>query len=85
MHPGYTKTSMNPGRFTFSIPAEAHAKAVIDKLGWEIETFGHWKHGFRHYIREYAPFYALDESINNGIKKVILQEKAEQEKKKLAS
>jgi len=60
---------MNPGRFTFSISAESHAAAVVNKLGWEIETFGHWAHGFRNYIREYTPFYEIDEAINNAIKR----------------
>jgi short-subunit dehydrogenase len=48
--PSSTKSQMNPGTYLFSITAEAHAKAVVDQLGWTSYTRGHWLHAIQPYI-----------------------------------
>jgi len=73
---------MNPGRFTFTVRPEQHAKAVIDKLGFETETYGHWTHGLRHEIRQYEPFYSIDEYRVNKMKKIMKKENEEEAARK---
>jgi len=43
--PMSVKSSMNSGRYLGTVSAGAHAKAVINQLGYDKETFGHWYHG----------------------------------------
>lgn len=42
---------MNPGFFPNTITAQQHAKSVLDKLLWQKETSGHWKHDFQQHIQ----------------------------------
>ncbi len=43
--PAQVKTNMNRSELKFSVltPEEA-ANGALDKLGWDIETEGHWRH-----------------------------------------
>ena len=47
------KTKMNISNAVGMITPEENAKSVIDQLGWEGETLGHWKH------------YILNKSLDN--------------------
>jgi len=48
--PRSVKTNMNTGGTPFTIRPVTHAKAVIDQLGWEKETVGHWWHEFQTFM-----------------------------------
>jgi len=67
--PASVKTQMNSGRYTGTITAAAHAKSVVDKLGWEVETVGHWVHASRDYILNYQPFKFINNFINGQRRK----------------
>jgi 17beta-estradiol 17-dehydrogenase / very-long-chain 3-oxoacyl-CoA reductase len=49
--PGSVATQMNSGKWSFSVTAPEHGKAVIDQLGWTKLTYGSWNHAIRPYIR----------------------------------
>jgi len=74
---------MNSGRYLGSISAESHAKAVIDKLGWENETIGHWVHASRDWLLKYEPFKSINSSINGSRKRAFLEEKKKKEEEEM--
>ncbi|CAI2373598.1 unnamed protein product [Moneuplotes crassus] len=43
------KSQMNSGRYVGTITPEQHAQGVLDKLGHDRETSGHYIHGIYHY------------------------------------
>ena len=86
VYPHGTITQMYSGRYTFSITAEQHAKAVIDKLGWETETQGHWIHGFKnHFVNRHYVLNWINEKINAGRRLAFAKERDEKIKKELAA
>jgi len=42
VHPNSVKSRMNIGWMLFTLDVEEHVRAVIDKLGYEELTVGHW-------------------------------------------
>ena len=58
---------MNAGLFNFSVTANQHASAVVDRLGWETETHGHWIHGFEnHFVMRHKLIYWINTKINDA-------------------
>lgn len=59
--PRQTKTKMNPADYLFTVTPEAHAKAIIDQLGWESKTYGPLIHDLEYNLRfVYVPFGLFD-------------------------
>lgn len=56
VEPAAVRSGMNSGTSPESITSEQHARAVVDKLGWEEETPGHWKHDLAVALGEYWLF-----------------------------
>lgn len=49
------KTNMNTGKYVFAILPHQHAKHVLDKLGHDTDTHGHYKHALRaFFIKRYV-------------------------------
>lgn len=46
VYPSSVRSASNPGMLSFSVSAKSHATAVVNKLGWDSETRGHWVHEF---------------------------------------
>ena len=84
VYPHSTKSQMNSGRYTFTVTSEQHAKAVIDRLGWESETSGHWIHGFKNHfvIRHCIPNW-INDKINASRRLAFAKEQNEKTKKEL--
>ena len=57
--PMSVKSSLNPGIFFATIAPEQHAHAVIRTMGYETETYGHWKHGVQNNLYNFYPTSAL--------------------------
>jgi short-subunit dehydrogenase len=49
--PGGTRSQLYSGRYTFSVTAESHGKAVIDQLGWQSVTYGSYVHAIEPLMR----------------------------------
>lgn len=56
--PRSVRSNMNPGIWAFSVTSEQHAKACLDQLGWETETYGHLMHDMQGGYRSYFPWIA---------------------------
>jgi len=78
--PSSTKSSMNSGRYLFSIPASHHAKAVIDQVGWDQQSFGHWQHGLHYGLSQGWLTNGVIEAVNNKRRLAFLRERAEKER-----
>lgn len=78
--PSSTKSNMNSGRYLFSVFAEQHAKAVIDQVGWDSKTFGHWEHGLHFNLSQHWLSHYIIESINNKRRLAFLRERDEAKK-----
>lgn len=62
--PRQTKTKMNPADYLFTVTPEAHAKAIIDQLGWESKTYGPLIHDLEYNMRfVYVPFGLFDKFV----------------------
>jgi len=48
--PRSVKTQMNEGGTPFTISADAHARKVVDQIGWEHETIAHPLHEFQTWL-----------------------------------
>ena len=62
--PNSVRTSMNSGMYFGTITAEQHGKAVIDQLGWESWTLGHWIHGLNNNLGDFWPSAYIIGRIN---------------------
>ncbi|CDW80855.1 steroid dehydrogenase [Stylonychia lemnae] len=62
--PMNVRTGMNSGIYLGTITAQQHAKAVIDQLGWERETIGHWRHYLQGALSDFPPTNFLISRIN---------------------
>lgn len=62
--PRGVKSGMNSGRYTDTVTSEAHAKAVVDELGWDTETEGHWYHYTHGALRRFYPTGYIIKSID---------------------
>lgn len=40
----------------FAVEAQNYAKSVLDRLGWDNETPGHWKHDLQFWLKNTFPF-----------------------------
>jgi len=58
--PRQTKTKMNPADYMFTVTPEAHAKAIIDQLGWESKTYGPLIHDLEYNLRFVYTFGIFD-------------------------
>jgi hypothetical protein len=72
---------MNSGRYIGSILASQHGKAVIDQLGWDTFTFGHWYHGFHRVLSQQWFAYYVIKRINYGRRMAFMKEEEEKRKK----
>jgi len=56
--PRQTRTKMNPADYMFTATTEEHAKAVVDKIGWDSRTYGTLTHHLEYNARfVYIPFF----------------------------
>lgn len=55
---------MNSGRYLYSVSAEAHGKAAIDKLGWTELTRGPLLHALQPRINSIWPIGKMCDYIN---------------------
>ena len=62
--PSAVNTKMYPGNYVWSISPEAHAKAVIDQLGWQTETYGSYKHAVKPYVKAIFPLGFISDRID---------------------
>jgi len=85
VHPASVKTQMNSGRYPGTVTAAAHAKGVIDKLGWDSCTYGHWVHAARDFIMDYEPFKTINKMQWAARRRAFLKEKAAQEAEQAAA
>jgi hypothetical protein len=53
VYPNSVKSALNPGIYMFTVSSEAHAKAVVDQIGWTNETRGACAHGVTNYVRRF--------------------------------
>jgi len=74
--PASVKTQMNSGRYCMTVTAEAHGKAVIDQLGWQSVTWGHWMHAIGPFITTYTPIGYFITRANAARYQVFLAENA---------
>ena len=58
VYPNSVKSQLNPGILLFTVTSEAHAKAVVDAIGWTAETRGACAHGVTNYVRR---FWLIDQ------------------------
>ncbi len=58
--PRQTKTKMNPANYMFTVTPEVHAKAIIDQLGWESQTYGPLIHDLEYNLRFVYTFGLFD-------------------------
>ena len=56
VYPGCVFTRMNPMKSITTITPEQHAESVIDSLGYDSETVGHYIHGIQRYIMTAGAF-----------------------------
>jgi len=63
--PRSVKTNMNEGGTPFTISSEAHAKKVIDQLGWENETIGHHLHEIQTFLMGNSVTHELVRKFNS--------------------
>jgi len=62
--PRQTKTKMNPADYLFTATTEEHAKAVVDKIGWDSRTYGTLTHHLEYNMRFiYVPFGIFDKFV----------------------
>eukprot|EP00347_Sterkiella_histriomuscorum_P009091 403342553 len=80
--PRGVKSGMNSGRYTDTITSEQHASSVIDKLGWDSETEGHWRHYTHAILKRFYPTGYIINSINAKRRQEFLKERDEQERLK---
>lgn len=56
--PRQVKTRMNPADYMFTVSPEEHARAVVDKMGWDTQTYGPLVHHLEYNMRfVYLPFF----------------------------
>ncbi|CAI2374829.1 unnamed protein product [Moneuplotes crassus] len=77
---GYVKSNMNSGRYMFTITPDQHARGVLDKLGYDTETCGHYIHAIHQYYLERPIEGAIITYINNQRRKKFLQERDQADK-----
>ena len=53
--PASVITNMNPGNSDYTIKADEHAKAIVDQLGWQQLTWGHYKHALQYWVDVTGP------------------------------
>lgn len=58
VYPNSVKSALNPGTLLFTVSSEAHAKAVVDQIGWTTDTRGACAHGLTNYVRR---FWLIDQ------------------------
>lgn len=58
VYPNSVKSALNSGVFLFTVTSEAHAKAVVDQIGWTTDTRGSCAHGVTNYLRR---FWIIDQ------------------------
>ena len=58
--PGAMYTKMLPYKFFYSTSTDEAAKAQLDRLGYENESCGHWKHYLQRYLFHNVPQYLLN-------------------------
>lgn len=61
--PRQTKTKMNPADYMFTATPEGHAKAIIDQLGWEKQTYGPLMHDLEYNMRFVYSFGLFDKFV----------------------
>ena len=61
--PRQTKTKMNPANYMFTVTPEAHAKAIMDQLGWEKKTYGPMIHDLEYNMRFVYSFGIFDKFV----------------------
>jgi len=62
--PRQTKTKMNPADYMFTATTQEHAKAVVDKIGWDSRTYGTLTHHLEYNMRfVYVPFGIFDKFV----------------------
>lgn len=54
---------MNPADYMFTVTPEAHAKAIIDQLGWESKTYGPMIHDLEYNLRFVYTFGIFDQFV----------------------
>ena len=72
---------MNKGKYLFLITSPQCAKSVIDQLGWDSETFGHWHHGLSITLQYFWLSKYIINKINDKRRQDLFRERAEQEMK----
>jgi len=60
--PRQTETEMNPAGYMFTVQPAQHAKAVVDQLGYEAETYGPLIHCLEYNLRFKYRFFGLFDS-----------------------
>lgn len=78
--PGGIHTAMNAGTMMFTLPREKVAKAIIDQMGYETESRGHWLHEFEGTMR--TKFWLANKFVsymNISRRAAYLKEKESQE------
>jgi short-subunit dehydrogenase len=83
VHPASVKSQMNSGRYTCTITRDQHAWAVINSLGWDSETHGHWNHGLRDFLLKYEPFYSINNYVNGKRRQEFIEEQRKLNEKKV--
>lgn len=73
---------MNSGRYTDTISAAHHAKTVVDKLGWEQETEGSWRHYLHRNLTRFPLSGFVIKSINASRMRAFIRQRDEEEKRK---
>jgi len=61
--PRQTSTPMNPANFKYTITPETHAKAVVDQLGYEKQTYGAFVHDLEYQMRFNYTFGIFDQYV----------------------
>lgn len=79
--PRGVKSGMNSGRYTDSISAAHHAKTVVDKLGWEKETEGSWRHYLHCNLVRFPVTGFMIKSINASRMRDFLRQREEEQKR----
>jgi short-subunit dehydrogenase len=73
--PRSVKSNMNSGRYLFTVTADQHAKSVVDQLGWELETQGHYVHDFEDTVTHIWPLNSIVHAINFKRRQDFLRER----------
>lgn len=81
--PRNVKTQMNSGRYTFTILPNEHAKSVLDHVGRDHVTWGHYSHGLQNWLLGIPPAkYLINRTDNARFQQFLAEKKAKQEAEK---